>query len=297
MRRSVWLLLGGWLLLAGTVRAEGLVEITDVVKRAFKATPGGHLELEMDRGNVEIFTTAESAVYVEVIRTLQTERREEAERLLEGHQLTFEQEGESIYIKSQLSEDGSWRFWKRKNIRIRVEIRIRVPRRFSVAFTTGAGNVDIRDLEGTVEGETGAGNVTLRNLRGTVQISTGAGNVEVTELEGHLEAETGAGNITVKGLRGSADVETGAGNITAEFVAPPEKDSRFKSGAGNVTVFVPARAGFMLDASTGIGSVSSDFEVRIDRDWISAKARGKVNGGGPTLRLEAGLGNVSLRRL
>ncbi len=297
MLRSAYLLLAGCLLLAGPVRADGPAEITDVVKRAFKAAPGGHLELDLDRGSVEITTTSEPAVYVEVIRTLQAERREEAERLLEGHQLTFEQEGESIYIKSQLSKDGSWHFWKRKHTRIRVEIRVRVPRRFNVTFATAAGNVDIRDLEGIVEGETGAGNVTLRNLQGTVQINIGAGNVEVTELEGHLEAKTGAGNITVKGLRGSAEVETGAGNITAELVASPEKDSRFKSGAGNVTVFVPARAGFVLDASTGIGSISSDFEVQINRDWISAKGRGTVNGGGPTLRLEAGLGNVSIRRL
>ncbi len=297
MRYLIYLLLGGWLWLSGTVRAEGLEEITDVVKRAFKVAPGGHLELEMDRGNLEVTTTAESAVYVEVIRTLQTESREEAERLLTNHQLTFEQEGASLHIKSQLSEDGGWRLWKRKQVQIRVEIRMRVPRRFNVTFAAGAGNVEIRDLEGTVSGETGAGNVTLRNLRGPVQIRTGAGNVEVTELAGHLEAETGAGNITVKGLQGSADVETGAGNITAELVAPPERDSRFRSGAGNVTVFVPARAGFVLDAATGIGSISADFDVRIDRDWISAKAHTAVNGGGPTLHLKTGLGNVSLRRL
>ncbi|SHK78771.1 DUF4097 family beta strand repeat-containing protein [Rhodothermus profundi] len=297
MYRLSWLLVGSLLLGSVPVQADGLVEITDVVKRAFKVAPGGYLELKMDRGHLEITTTRESAIYVEVIRTLQTERREEAKRLLEEHQLTFKQEGETVYIKSQLFEADSWHFWKRKRSRIRVEMRIRVPQQFNVTFSTGAGNVEIRGLAGRIEGETGAGNVRLRNLQGTVQISTGAGNVEVTELMGHLEAETGAGNITVKGLQGSAEVETGAGNITAEFVAPPEADSRFESGAGNVTVFVPANAGFELDASTGIGSVSTDFKVRVDRDWMSAEARGTINGGGPTLRLEAGLGNVSIRWL
>ncbi|MDQ7040979.1 MAG: DUF4097 family beta strand repeat-containing protein [Rhodothermus sp.] len=290
-------LLSGLLGLVGVARADGLVEITDVVKRAFKVAPDGRLEVEVDRAELEIRATEEAAVYVEVIRTLQTERREEARRLLEAHRLVFQQEGQTIYIKSQLSEDGSWRFWKRKRTRIKVTIRFRVPRRFHVMFTNGAGNVALSDLEGEVEGETGAGNVTLRNLRGRVQINTGAGNVEVTELEGRLEVKTGAGNITIKGLRGSAEVETGAGNITAEFVAPPEQDSRLESGAGNVTVFVPVQAGFTLEAATGIGSISTDFELRIDRDWIGAKARGVVNGGGPALRLEAGLGNVSIRRL
>ncbi len=296
-RRTRLGLLSGLLMLVGVARAEGLVEITDVVKRAFKAAPGGYLELEADRANLEIRATEEAAVYVEVIRTLQTERREEAERLLKGHQLVFRQEDEAIYIKSQLAEDGSWRFWKRKRIRIKVTIRIRVPRRFNVTFTNGAGNVELSELDGTIEGETGAGNVTLRHLRGMVQINTGAGNVEVTELAGRLEVKTGAGNITIKGLRGSAEVKTGAGNITAEFLTPPEQDSRLESGAGNVTVFVPAQAGFTLEASTGIGSISTDFDLHIDRDWISAKARGIVNRGGPTLRLEAGLGNVSIRRL
>lgn len=283
--------------MVGPARADHLQEITDVVKRAFKVASGGYLELEIDRGNLEIVPTTEPAVYVEVIRTLQTEHHEEAKRLLEAHQLTFEQEGETIYIQSQLSEDRSWHFWRRRRTRVKVEIRVQVPRPFHVTFTTGAGNVEVRNLEGDLEGETGAGNVTLRALRGTLQISTGVGNVEVMELKGHLQAKTGAGNITVKGLQGSAEVETGAGNITVELGAPPERDCRFASGAGNVTVFVPPRAAFKLKASTGVGSISSDFEVRIDRDWVRAKAQGSINGSGPTLRLETGLGNVSIRQL
>jgi DUF4097 and DUF4098 domain-containing protein YvlB len=284
-------------LLLVTAAQVGATEITDVVKQAFKVGPGGQVRVEVDRGNVEITTTPELMVYVEVIRTLEVDRVEEAQRLLQHHRLELRQEDNQILISSALSRDGEgWR-GRRRRSPLQVHIRIRVPQRFDVSVSSDAGNVEIRDLQGTVESETGAGNVSLRNLRGNVVVKTGAGNLETDDLKGHLKAETGAGNITVRRLHGSAELNTGAGNITVEWTAPPSRNSHCRAGAGNVTVYLPADAAFTLQASTGIGSISSDFDLRLERSWISASAHGVVNGGGITLQLEAGMGNVALRKL
>jgi DUF4097 and DUF4098 domain-containing protein YvlB len=54
-----------------------------------------------------------------------------------------------------------------------------VPEVYNVEFTTGAGNITIADLEGTIRGKTGAGNVILGDILGGIDISSGAGNIEV----------------------------------------------------------------------------------------------------------------------
>lgn len=283
-----------WLVSLGQVQAQ---EVTDVVKRAFKVWPGGRLNVEMDRGSLEVVTTSESMVYVEVIRIVDVARTEEAQRLLQHHRLDLRQEDNQVVISSALTDDRGGPFWRRRRSPVQVRIRVRVPQRFAVSFSSDAGNIEIRDVGGTVMGQTGAGNISLHNLRGTVEIKTGAGNLEAHNLEGYLRAETGAGNITAKGLMGGAELNTGAGNITVEWAAAPTKDSRCRSGAGNVTIYVGSNAAFTLRASTGIGSISTDFAVHVDRSWISASAHGEVNGGGPTLQVETGLGNIAVRRV
>ncbi len=269
----------------------------DTVKRTFKVQPGGRLVVDMDHGNVEIEVGRDDMVHIEVERIVEADSREEAKRILDEHELAFEQDGNTVRFRSRF-EDDRWtrRLWGRSK-RFKVEVRIRVPERFDIDFTNGAGNVRVADVTGRVEGRTGAGNVVIGMVRGPVEVSSGAGNIEVDGAVGRIEVSSGAGNITLRRIEGQILAHTGAGNITAQISRQPADDSRLESGAGNVTVYLDEGVGVYVDAVAGIGSAECEYGLKIDGKWMKKSFGGRINGGGPELTLRSGVGNVALKKM
>ena len=292
-QHSITLLILALLMMTSTAQAT---DIRDTVKKSFKVRPGGTLYMDIDHGNLEVTTVRSEAVLVEVERIVE-EDDAEAREILERHHLSMEQRGNDVSIDSRIGDrDGLWDRI-RSHGQIRVRVYVSVPERYNVDFKTGAGNVSIADLVGRVEGQTGAGNVDIGDIAGTVDVSTGSGNISIHAADGRLEANTGAGNIEVREVRGDVDVTTGAGNITARIVEQPEHESKLRSGAGNVTVFLRDHISVDVDGEASVGSASTDFPLEVEGKWMRKTFHGALNGGGPDLRLRTGVGNVSLKRL
>ncbi len=288
-------LLGAALLLLPLV---GRAQTTrDVIEEAFKVRPGGTLYVDADHADLQVQSGRGSEVLIQVERIAFTSEREKAEALFSRNRVSFEPTDRGVSVRSSLSEgDSGWRRW-RNRAEIEVRIRVQVPQQYSVDFRNGVGNVVARNLTGVLEGSTGAGNVRVEGVVGNTDLSTGSGNIDVSGVLGILNVETGAGNVNVRGVTARAEVSTGAGNITAAIVGPWDGSSYFHSGAGNVTVFIADKVPAQVDASAGIGSIETDFPLRVEGNFMSKAAAGDINGGGATLELHTGVGNVALRRL
>jgi hypothetical protein len=294
------LLLVALSLAGGSAVAADFGDVRDTLKEVFKVRPGGTLYLDMDRGNIEIVSRRGNEVLIEMERLVDSGSRTQAKDVLEGHRHEMTQRGNDIHVSSRVDEeDGGgrrWGRWRGEN-RLRIRVVVQVPERYNIEFTTGAGNVRVNAVEGLVKGRTGAGNIVLGAVRGPVDISSGSGNVDVEGAVGRVAVSTGAGNIKLLNLQGDVRVSTGAGNIEAEITRQPEGDSRLESGAGNVTVFLAPRIAVDAEGVASVGSASTDFPLRVDGKWMRRSFEGPINGGGPSLRLRAGVGNVSLRKL
>jgi DUF4097 and DUF4098 domain-containing protein YvlB len=71
----------------------------------------------------------------------------------------------------------------------------------------------------------------------------------------------------------------------------------FETGHGNVRVHAPRSLSGDVDLHTGHGSVSSDFPLSTNgegRHERSGSAHGIIGGGGRSVRLSSGHGDVSL---
>jgi DUF4097 and DUF4098 domain-containing protein YvlB len=132
---------------------------------------------------------------------------------------------------------------------------------------------------------------------GGIDISSGAGNIEVDGARGYVYANSGAGNITLDDIEGTLDIKTGAGNVVATITNRLDGESELKSGAGNVTVYLDSGVGATVDGQASIGSAKTDYDLDVKGKWMSKSFSGKVNGGGPSLTLHSGVGNVTLRKL
>ncbi len=296
-RRTIGLIAILGLLLAPAANAEAGIDIKDTIKKSFSVEPGGTLSLDLDRGNILIRPSAESTVFIEVVRIVGANSKAEAKSILEDHQLEILKKGNDVVLRSRFDEGGSpWNKW-RDHDRLKLKVLVRVPSTYNVDFTTGAGNVWAEDVDGVVEGTTGAGNIEIGRVSGHVRITSGSGNVNIAGVSGPVEVTTGAGNITVGDVGGEVVANSGAGNIEATISSQPSNRSRLETGAGNVTVYLSQGIGIDVHAETGIGSADCEFGLKVSGKFLSGKSfKGSVNGGGPALTMHSGAGTVSLKR-
>ena len=283
--------------LHGATTSKEPIDIKDTIKsEPYKVRSGGTLYIDLDRGNIEVETTNRDVVTVELERSVNVDNRNDAKRLFEQHTYSFEQKGNDVLVKSRYDEGegllGRWR--NRSEFKLRVIVR--VPTTYNVDFTSGAGNVDIADLEGEVNGRTGAGNIEVGAIRGTVALASGSGNIKVEGASGLIEVRSGAGNIELDDVRGEVEAKTGAGNVVAYIIRQPEGDSELESGAGNVTVYLAPSIAVNVEAQAGMGSADTDFPLEVEGKWMSKSFAGEINGGGPDLYLRSGVGNVVLKK-
>jgi hypothetical protein len=128
----------------------------------------------------------------------------------------------------------------------------------------------------------------------------------LTSAQGRVGASTGAGSIELFGVP-SAKVETGAGGITVKFIngGGDHSDSVLETAAGDVTVYIAPNVAMSVRASVELGNghrISSDFpDIHVTSEgnqWgpRTLTAEGKLNGGGPVLKVRTTTGDICFRR-
>ena len=285
-------------IIAGSTISTSALARQDVVEESFSVSKGGTLYLDIDWGNVEVITGSGNTVSITMERDVDGASSRELEEILEHHEYYLDRDGDDVVVESEFDQDENdraWRRWKREN-HLEIDFYITVPADYNVDFITGAGNVEIDDLYGMIDGRTGAGNVTIGDIEGPVDVSTGAGNIQLKGAEGRIHVHSGAGDIILDDVLGEIDARTGAGNIEATITEDLYGDSSFNTGAGNVIVYLDDTVGADVEARSSLGNAKSDFDLRVRGKWMSKSFSGEVNGGGPEISLSAGVGNVSLRR-
>lgn len=170
---------------------------------------------------------------------------------------------------------------------------------------TGGGSIAVRHCNGKVKASTGGGSIDLGDIGGPVEIDTGGGTIRLTSAKGHVHAETGGGGIELYGVP-SAQAETSAGGITVKLVntGGERRDSDLETSAGDITVYLASDVAVNVWASVDIANghhITSEFpdiHVRSEGDTWSktVSAEGKLNGGGPTLKVHTSTGDICFRR-
>jgi len=175
-----------------------------------------------------------------------------------------------------------------------------------VMVQAGGGDVEIKHCLGGVKASTAGGSITLGDIGGPAQIQTAGGSIRLTSAHGQVGANSGAGSIELFGVP-SARVETGAGGITVKFInaGAMRNDSVLETSAGDITVYFAADVAMNVRASVDLGNghhITSDFpdiHVASEGDtWgpRTLNAEGKLNGGGPVLKVRTTTGDICFRR-
>lgn len=198
---------------------------------------------------------------------------------------------------------------------ISVDYEITVPENTAIRSHTGSGDQTVEGLKGNVDLESGSGDLRLARLTGEMRFQTGSGNVRGREImgpakvkagsgdieieetgAGDVDIRTGSGNITVNGIDGGFHAEAGSGDIHGK--GQPKNMWSVRTGSGNVHLNVPSDAAFDVDISSSSGSVNLGHPVTTTIQGRVQETRksvvGKVRGGGPTISVHTGSGDVSV---
>jgi hypothetical protein len=173
---------------------------------------------------------------------------------------------------------------------ISIDYEIQAPENAFLDAGSGSGDVTVDGVGENAKISTGSGNIHATGLHDGFKVDTGSGNIYAEQMgQGDVKAETGSGNIELRNLHGGLHAQTGSGNIKA--AGTPSTDWKLEAGSGNIE-YSAGSAAFTLDASTGSGSIHTDMEMLTQGSTDHHHVSGKIHGGGPTVRIETGSGDI-----
>jgi DUF4097 and DUF4098 domain-containing protein YvlB len=175
---------------------------------------------------------------------------------------------------------------------ISIDYEIEAPADVMLNAASGSGNLPVEGVGESAKLTTGSGNIRAIGLHGGFSILTGSGDIYAEQTgDGDGKVQTGSGNVEVKSVRGALHAQTGSGDIKAS--GTPATGWKLETGSGNIELWA-GNAPLTVDASTGSGSIHTDHEMLTQGSISSDRHHivGKLNGGGPTVRLETDSGDI-----
>ena len=293
------------------VPAMGGAELKDTIERSFTVEPGGWLNLETDRGSIEVRTSPDPTVDVLVDLHADTDSERKARKILEKFIVDIAQVGDEIRIEARFDSDDA-SFWDRDKNRLKVRFVIRVPQQYNLNLNTSGGSIDVADIDGAVNSrtsggslrfgnvvgslvaKTSGGSIRLKNCSGPADVQTSGGSIRIAKAAGPVNAKTSGGSIQVDEVMGAIDARTSGGSIEAFLSRQPYAACSLKTSGGSINLYLAHDVGLDVDAKTSGGSVSTDFPVTVMGELKRSALKGKINAGGPRMYLRTSGGNIRL---
>jgi len=244
-------------------------------------TTNGHVELTIATGSGHIHIKEGSGNQVHVFARVKSNWGGSEEKVREiAANPPIEQTGNIIRIGTH-----------HENLHnISIDYDIEAPADAYLDAGSGSGDIADAGVGENTKLNTGSGSIHATGLKGNFTVNTGSGDIYAEQSgPGDVKAETGSGTIELKNLKGELKAQTGSGDI--KVGGAPTAPWRLQTGSGSVELWA-GDAPLTLDADTGSGTVHTDREMLTQGSIDKHHVTGKLNGGGPTVRVETGSGDI-----
>jgi DUF4097 and DUF4098 domain-containing protein YvlB len=246
-------------------------------------TVNGRVELNVGTGSGNIHITHGSGTQIKIHGRVKSNWGSSEDRVQEvAKNPPIEQTGNIVRIGGH-----------HENLQhVSIDYEIEAPADSFLEASSGSGDVTDDGVGQSAKLNSGSGNIHATGLQGGFTVGTGSGNIYAEQTgQGDVRAETGSGNIELRELHGGLKATTGSGDI--KVGGSPSTDWKLETGSGSVELW-PGNTGFTLDASTGSGSIRTDHEMSVQGSFDKHHITGKVSGGGPTMRVSTGSGDIHI---
>ena len=157
-------------------------------------------------------------------------------------------------------------------------------------------DIRLSKITKTVDFKSARSDISLASVPGDLEISGDA--LRATDVGGPMRFVTRSKDIHLEGVTGDVEVENANGDIE---IHPADKlpiGKMVLTGKhGDISVVLPANAGFQVDATTRKGDITSDFgPVRIDSSSGGSHATGTIGNGATKLQINADTGDIRINK-
>lgn len=249
------------------VSAAAMAEETRVVRKQVDLRPDGRVSIDTFKGTVRVRTWDQPRVDV-VAKIAPDPSGDKQQERVELTEIRISSSSGHVDIESDYSDAS----------RVREGF-------FGAFFGVTGGTMPFVHYEITMP------------ATASLEIEDHKSDIQVGGLSGDLAIETHKGTAKVTSHAGGVRVETHKGDIDIEY-ASLTRPARIETHKGSITLRIPAAARFDVAADLDDDSAdfSSDFQMPVERENEEASVRARVNGGGPTIRIETHKGSIRIVR-
>jgi DUF4097 and DUF4098 domain-containing protein YvlB len=289
-----------------------LMAIERRVQKVFPVAPGASLKLNTYRGSIVIEDSDDAQIRADVRLDLATEDPAVADRILKGLNLELASQDNVVTVQAHNPSESRARFtWTDQ--RLDLAFRIYVPRTCDLELVTidgditvghvagrvviraRAGTISCRQIDGNVQATMGIGEIVVSRCTGAVDLSVTRGNIRAGTIFGPAKLHNSSGEIEIQSARGGVTASTAAGDVTVGFPRQLEGSATIKADGGNITAKIDPATRCTVHASATWGRVQSSLPLETATGGNTRRSLiGTLNGGGPSLTLQASGGNVKL---
>lgn len=287
-------------------------KIVRTIEKTFAVQPGGNLKAFTESGDIRVETSDSPEVRVQVRQDIRATTEKEADEILAKLSLKLEQAGNEVLAEAKYEKRGSGA-WFGSWPPVNVSFVVTVPRNFSLNLGTSGGDIAVGDLQGNVQARTSGGDLQFARIDGEIDAATSGGDIVLKEGTARTKLHTSGGDIVVDRAGGPTEVSTfggdlelksvaqllkastSGGDVHAVLTAPLKQDAVLSTSGGDMRVEIAKGVGFQLDASTSGGEVEAAGLTLEKGGSGKSRLAGRVNGGGPNLKLRASGGDIVIR--
>ena len=302
------------------------------IEKTYSVESGGSLTILSEFGAIEIQTAEQDKVEAVITKASKSKLVKASQEVLEDFELAFEHDGSDVHIRGTFKH--GLEHWRKQLNQLKIHFLVTVPRKYNVDLNTTGGDISVTDLTGDVRvrtsggglcfqsitgpvfGHTSGGRIEAVNVTGDVQVRTSGGNIRFGAIQGFVSGRTSGGSIKGVDCSGGVDVRTSGGriwlggigkgvtartsggSIQANMITHPQRACRLRTSGGSITVTLIPDIAVDVEAKTSGGRVLTDFAVESTIQGKVPKNRleGRINGGGPLLKLRTSGGNIHLQK-
>jgi Toastrack DUF4097 len=127
-----------------------------------------------------------------------------------------------------------------------------------------------------------------------VKFSTVNGGIEVTGLKGRITAEATNGGVTARDVSGTIDASTTNGGVDVELAQVSEGGAKLECTNGGIKLRLPSDAKANINASITNGGIEASGLSIDTTESTRRRLEGRLNGGGPPIRIEGTNGGIRI---
>jgi Putative adhesin len=223
-------------------------------RRSYEVSAPGRVEISNVNGKIDVEPSNGSSIEVVAVKIARGATPERAKEALGRAEIVEDATRESVRLTTKFQRETSWLHGGG----LVVEYTVKVPAGAEVKFTTVNGGVNL------------------------------------TGLSGRITAETTNGGIVARNVGGAIDATTTNGGVDVELTRVADGGARLGCTNGGIKLRLPQDARASISASVTNGGIDTSGLTLETSESSRRRLEGRLNGGGPPIRLEGTNGGITI---